>query len=126
MTLYDSQIESLFDRPGELRAMMNRKVAETVAEARVLAPTRTHALQRSIGAQYLGAGRWKVSATAPHAKFVHEGTRAHVIRVRPGKRTLRFFWLREGRVVFPVQVRHPKTQAVPFLTMAMHRVWDRL
>lgn len=123
--LDDRKIEALFDTPTELRAYMNRKVAETVVVARAEAPARTHRLQQSIGSTYLGGGRWNVSATAPHAKFVHEGTAAHVIRVRPGKRTLKFFWMRVGAVVYPVQVRHPGTKANPFLVRAMHRVWGR-
>jgi hypothetical protein len=121
--IYDRKIESMFDRPTELRAYMNRKVAETVVVARAEAPTKTHALQRSIGSTYHGAGRWSVTASAQHAKFVHEGTRPHLIRVRPGKKTLKFFWLKVGQVVYPVQVRHPGTKPNPFLTRAMHKVW---
>jgi hypothetical protein len=121
--LDDRKIEGLFDRPGELRAYMERKVAETVVVARAEAPAKTHALQRSIGSTYHGGGRWSVSATSRHAKFVHQGTRPHVIRVRPGRRTLKFFWLKVGQVVYPVSVRHPGTKPNPFLTRAMHRVW---
>lgn len=124
--LDDRKIETLFDRPTELRAYMERRVAQTVVVARAEAPTRTHALQRSIGSTYLGGGRWKITASSPHAKFVHEGTRPHLIRVRPGKRTLRFFWLRVGAIVYPVSVKHPGTKANPFLTRAMHQVWDRV
>jgi hypothetical protein len=122
----DVKIASLFDQATELRAYMNRKVAETVVVARAEAPAKTHRLQQSIGSVYLGGGEWRVTASAPHAKFVHEGTAPHLIRVRPGKRSLRFFWLRVGRVVYPVSVRHPGTKANPFLTRAMHQVWDRV
>jgi hypothetical protein len=122
----DRKIESLFDRATELRAFMNLRVAQTVVVARAEAPTKTHALQRSIGSSYHGDGRWRVSATSNHAKFVHEGTKPHLIRVRPGKKSLRFFWVRVGRVVYPVSVRHPGTKPNPFLVRAMHQVWDRV
>lgn len=122
--IYDRKVENLFDSATQLRAYMRTKVAETVIVARAEAPTRTTELQRSIGSTYHGDGRWTVTASAPHARFVHEGTRPHLIRVRPGKKSLRFFWLRVGGVVYPVQVRHPGTKANPFLNRAMHKVWD--
>lgn len=125
VTIYDRKIDALFDRPTELRAYMQRRVEATVIVARAEAPTRTHALQRSIGSTYRGGGRWTISASSPHAKYVHNGTRPHVIRVRPGKHSLRFFWLRVGGVVYPVRVQHPGTKANPFLARAMHQVWDR-
>ena len=61
--LDDRKIESLFDRPTELRAYMNRKVAETVVVARAEAPTRTPRTTAQHGSIYLGGGKWKVSAT---------------------------------------------------------------
>lgn len=124
--VYDRKIDQMFDRPTELRAFMTSRVAATTAEARAIAPTRTHSLQRSISADYLGGGHWTISASSPHAKFVHEGTRPHLIRVRPGKGSMRFQWQRVGGVVFPVVVKHPGTAPNPFLTRAMHSVWDRV
>jgi len=121
----DRKIAEMFDRPTGLRAYMNTKVAATVVAARAEAPARTHRLQQSIGSTYHGGGKWSVSALAPYAKYVHEGTRPHLIRVRPGKRTLKFFWVRVGAVVYPVSVRHPGTKSNPFLTRAMHKVWGR-
>ena len=119
----DRKIESMFDRPGDLRRYMNVRVQATVAAARAEAPVRTAALQRSIGSTYHGGGKWTVSAAKPYAQFVHEGTKPHPIKARSGK-TLRFFWARVGRVVYPKQVSHPGNEPNPFLTRAMHQVWD--
>lgn len=122
--IYDKKIESLFDTPTELRAYMNLRVAETVVVARAEAPTRTHELQRSIGSQYHGGGTWTVTASSAHAKYVHEGTKPHLIKpVR--RRMLRFFWDKVGAVVYLRQVNHPGNKANPFLTRAMHQVWGR-
>jgi hypothetical protein len=121
--IYDTKIDHLFDGPTALRAYMNTKVAETVMVARVEAPTKSHALQRSISSTYHGGGRWSVSASAPHAKFVHNGTKSHLIKGRR-RSMLRFFWEKVGAVVYLRQVNHPGTKANPFLTRAMHKVWD--
>lgn len=56
----------------------------------------------------------QVRAFAPHARMVHEGTRAHRIP-RTGRRPMTFFWHRKGRVVTLTQVNHPGTAARPFL-----------
>lgn len=119
----DRKIDAMFDTNRELRRYMDVRVQATVAAARVEAPVRTSALQRSIGSTYHGGGKWTVSASTPHAKFVHEGTRAHPIKAR-SKKTLKFFWAKVGRVVYPQQVNHPGTKPDPFLTRAMHKVWD--
>lgn len=120
--LDDRQIRSMFDRPTEARRYMERKVFETVVAARAEAPTKTTALQRSIGSTYRGGGRWEVAATAPHARFVHQGTEPHVIKARTKPRLI-FFWKKVGRVVSLIQVNHPGTTPNPFLTRAMHKVW---
>lgn len=119
----DRKIDAMFDTNRELRRYMDVRVQATVAAARVEAPVRTSALQRSIGSTYHGGGRWTVSASAKHAKWVHEGTKPHPIKART-KKTLRFFWARVGRVVYPRQVQHPGNEPNRFLTRAMHQVWD--
>lgn len=117
--------------------------------------SKTGRLARSISAgpikgvnQYAVKGT--VEATAPYAKFVHEGTRAHVIRARPGGK-LRFVWTgrtrtevkwvtrrnRSGinapfatkvsvpdddKTVVVDSVRHPGAKAKPFLRIAARRV----
>lgn len=48
----------------------------------------------------------KVRYTAPQANFTELGTSPHKIRAKNGP-TLRFYWPRVGRVVWPVEVNHP-------------------
>lgn len=53
-----------------------------------------------------------VEATAPHAVFVHQGTKAHVIEPRKAK-ALRFE--QDGATRFAQRVQHPGTTADPFI-----------
>lgn len=52
--------------------------------------------------------RADVTATAPYALFVDEGTRAHVILPRNAPRLV-FFWARMGKWVAAKKVNHPGT-----------------
>jgi len=61
-----------------------------------------------------------VGDDAHYAAAVHEGSRPHIIRPRPGTRALRF--VVGGRVVFAQFVNHPGTRSRPFLSNAMMRV----
>lgn len=90
-----------------------------VRNARGRVPVRSGELRDSIGSTLSttsSAVRLEVFATAPHARFVHEGTRPHEIRPRHA-RALRFQI--GGRVIFAQRVRHPGTRAVPFLAAAV-------
>lgn len=96
-----------------------------VFNARRRVPSRTGALRNSIGYQVSNDGsraRLHVYATAPHARFVHEGTRPHVIRPRTA-RALRFQI--GGRVVFAARVQHPGTRANRFLADAVREEMAR-
>jgi hypothetical protein len=53
-----------------------------------------------------------VEATAPHASFVHDGTRPHPIEPRRAK-ALRFE--QDGAIRFAQRVMHPGTTADPFI-----------
>ena len=53
-----------------------------------------------------------VEATAPHAIFVEDDTKAHTIRARRA-RMLR--WEQDGEVRFARVVRHPGTKGKPFM-----------
>lgn len=53
-----------------------------------------------------------VEATAPHAVFVHQGTKAHIIEPRKAK-ALRFE--QDGAIRFAQRVQHPGTTADPFI-----------
>lgn len=97
---------------------MDRLGARIVTNARGRVTVRSGALRDSIGHRTTVAGdqvRLLVSATAPHAKFVHDGTRPHEIRPRR-VRALRFEM--GPRLVFAARVWHPGTRANPFLTDA--------
>lgn len=103
-----------------------RDVADLVAaEARSRCPVRTGTLARSIVVERARdpSGRyapgWQVVATAPHAVYVHEGTRPHPISGNP---LLAFHWQRIGQFVVLPHVNHPGTTAQPFLADAMRSV----
>lgn len=50
--------------------------------------------------------RGKIGSKLKYAATVSLGSRPHIIRARRAK-TLKFYWNRVGRTVYPVQVRHP-------------------
>lgn len=102
-------------------ASLQRRVAN---QARQDVPVRTGNLGRQVKEGDIRvAGPRTVSGSvrddAKYAVFVHDGTRAHVIRPRHAK-ALRF--MVGGRVVFAKMVRHPGTKARPFLRNAGMRV----
>lgn len=106
-------------------------LAKRVAgRARQIVPVRTGRLRASIVAgpvQRTGpdSAAADVSADAPHAYFVHAGTKPHVIRAKRG-RVLVFSWpggpvqLRspDGKFRFP-KVNHPGTKSNPFLLRSL-------
>jgi hypothetical protein len=100
---------------------LTRRIA---TQARVDVPVRTGHLGRSIREdpqRFVGPFRVTggVTAHARYAAAVHEGSRPHVIRARPGK-ALSFMW--HGERVFFRKVNHPGTRARPFLRNAAARV----
>lgn len=126
--IYDSKIEALLVK-GDVHREIQRKVSATVAVARTEAPVRTGRLRESIQSIYRGRGRWEIVAGSNRgpgrhvAKIVHHGTKPHEIRPRRRK-ALKFYWERVGMVVILRSVNHPGTKPDPFLTRAMHRIWD--
>lgn len=82
------------------------------------APKRTGALSGSIYLEY--KAKWNpevlVGSRLNYAYFVHEGTRPHVIRAKPG-RVLRFRY--NGMVVYAQKVNHPG-QVRPRKYLSMH------
>ncbi|WP_280499023.1 HK97 gp10 family phage protein [Nocardia cyriacigeorgica] len=90
-----------------------------VANARRRINSRTGELSRSTGHRVHNDGRnprLQVFATARHARYVHDGTRAHEIRARYAQ-ALRFRM--GGQTVFARRVWHPGTRANPFLADAV-------
>lgn len=80
-------------------------------------------LQHSINTRIEGSGTrlvGVVEATAPYARFVHEGTAPHRIEPRRPAFALAFWWEKKGEfAVFPNGVNHPGTRAQPFLKDAL-------
>lgn len=102
-----------------------REVAPRVVNrAKVLAPVDTGRLRASIGpAVYSRTWTLRPQATievgVDYAKFVHDGTRPHVIRpVRA--QALRFTV--GNRTVYAKVVHHPGTRARPFLDRALTEI----
>lgn len=100
---------------------MDRLGERIVGNAKRRCPVRTGALRESIGHRTtLGTNKvvLTVFANRPYARFVHEGTRPHIIRPRRAK-ALSFFWPKAGRQVFFAHVNHPGTRANAFLRDAV-------
>ncbi|WP_280420641.1 HK97 gp10 family phage protein [Nocardia carnea] len=90
-----------------------------IINARGRINSRTGELERSLGYRTTRQGsrvRLTVFATAPHAKWVHDGTRPHVILPRRAK-ALKF--QAGGRTVFAARVNHPGTRGTRFLAKAV-------
>lgn len=102
----------------------HRSITRRIAnQARADVPVRTGNLGRTIGelpqvyTPYHVSGG--VEATADYAAAVHQGSRPHYIRARPGG-ALRFMW--RGQETFRRSVWHPGGRARPFLRNAGQRV----
>lgn len=98
------------------------QVAFDTAQDQVDTHTKTGALARSLRLKSDGAGGWIVGhdrQMAPHAPFVHWGTRAHVIRPRD-KKALRWPAGRGSSTafVFARWVHHPGYEGDAWLVKA--------
>jgi hypothetical protein len=93
---------------------MNSAARSVETETKVKAPHRTYELRGSIKASNARSSgstvEFDLVATADHARFVAEGTRAHIIRPRRMK-VLRFKV--GGVTVFAPIVHHPGTDPNP-------------
>jgi hypothetical protein len=124
ITLYHHKIAAMGTPVGPVGKWTRQQVRLIAAEARVEAPKRTGRLAASIGDEYRGGGKYYVTASAPYVGYVVDGTKPHEIRAK-NHRTLKFFWARVGRVVYPVRVWHPGTKPNNFLLRATDRVLGR-
>lgn len=102
-------------------ASLTRRIS---AQAKMNVPVLTGNLGRSIeedAIRFVGPFRVEtgVTAKANYAGFVHDGTRPHVIRARPGG-VLAFPGA--GGTVYAASVRHPGTRPRPFLKNAADEV----
>ena len=116
---------------GQINAVASRAALPEVTKitrrvlnrARVLAPVRTGRLRSSGRLDILITSvgpTGKVTFPVSYARFVHEGTRAHVIRAKK-KKALKFKG-RGGGFVFRKQVHHPGTRARPFVEQALQEI----
>lgn len=106
----------------QLEASVSHAIA--VAAARVLqmakqrVPVKTGKLQRSIRSR-VSKTTATVSANAPYASFVENGTKPHTITAKGGG-FLRFRV--NGRVIFKRSVRHPGTRGKQFMGISANTV----
>lgn len=99
---------------------LRRAVHQTVELAQLsgLYTNRTYKLFNSIKPSFADDFRGDVTANAPYARFMEEGTRAHFIFPRRA-RALRF--VQNGQVRFAAWVFHPGTKSRPFMHQAREK-----
>lgn len=102
--------------------------------------TKTGALVRSLRLRRRGNNQLEVYHNlqeAPHALFVHWGTKRHVIRPKQNRKNPHLRWAGPNGYVFAKIVRHPGYKGDPYLIRARDavaqqfsriagNVWDRL
>lgn len=113
--------------PEKVERKVLRRMAQVVyevAERGADGHTKTGALRQSLYLRPIPGG-WEVGhdpQRAPHAVFVHWGTRPHVIRVKPksegGKRRALRFQPGGGVFVFAQKVNHPGYKGDAWLVRA--------
>lgn len=109
---------------GILQTRMRQIIRLVAADARTNAPVDTGRMAQAIKEDPIVAdGPFRVTggvtSHAPYSRFVHQGTRPHVIRPRNAS-ALKFNV--GSRTVFATSVNHPGTRPRPFLTNAVARV----
>lgn len=124
----------VFDAPtGTVGAWVGLRAAQVAAHAVRLAPKpgqgrgyATGETAASIRVNGPERGRLgpeaTVSSNTDHATDLHEGTKPHIIKAKPGSKMV-FFWRKAGRVVMKKKVYHPGTPANPFLLKALRIVF---
>lgn len=116
---------------GQINAVASRAALPEIVKitrkvlnrARVLAPVRTGRLRSSGRMDILITSvgpTGKVTFPVSYARFVHEGTRAHVIRAKK-KKALKFKGA-GGGFVYRRKVNHPGTKARPFVEDALREI----
>lgn len=101
------------------------QAAEQQARHTTVYQRRSGKLARSIRLR-TGGTSFTLRAGARHARFVHNGTRAHIIRAAQGERLA---FRVAGQWAFAREVRHPGTAPRPFLRDAVAsggRLFERL
>lgn len=117
----------LYQRGGPVDDYMAALADQVVVAARREAPEHTVTptskgrpgeLRRSIHRLPRRGGGYRVIAATSYAYFVHHGTKPHIILPVRAKR-LRFYWTKEGDIVYRGKVHHPGTEPNPFLLRAL-------
>lgn len=119
----DNAIARLQLSGGMVNQYTKGKASQVASKARQFIPVKTGRLRGSIKVEQsrTNLGRYQsgydVSADTAYARFVHQGTRAHVIHGNP----LLVFTI-GSQTIFTTVVHHPGTKAQPFLTQAASAV----
>jgi len=71
-------------------------------------------IEQGLGWKAQGEGAVVFSQTWPRALYIEFGTRAHLIRPKPGRKALRWFPGGTGGAMIRREVHHPGTTAQPF------------
>lgn len=90
--------------------------SETVNEAKKISPYKTGNLKKDIQVISVNDKSVTIGNTtlAPYAKFVHYGTKPHIIKVKKAKALAN----KKSGLVFGKKVNHPGTKANPYLKNA--------
>lgn len=100
-----SQFAKLGKAPEQALAATAVKIEEYI-DTQLAPHAKTGTLERSLGKKRIPFG-WEVghdSRVAPYARFVHDGTRPHLILPK-NKKALR--WAAGGKFFFSKSVKHP-------------------
>ena len=106
-----SQFAKLGKAPQQALAVTAEKVEDYI-QSQIGKHAKTGAMERSLTKKRVTDG-WVIGhdpRVAPYAQFVHDGTRPHLIKPKPGngKKSLR--WAIGGRFIFARSVKHPGTK----------------
>lgn len=123
VVLDDNAIAGLQRPGGTVNQYTKGKAGQVAVKARQFVPVKTGRLRNSIKVEQARqlTGRftsgYDVSADTVYARFVHDGTRPHVILGNP------LLVFRVGsQTIFTRKVNHPGTRANPFLVNAASAV----
>lgn len=123
---------------GMVGTYIRGETIKTAAAARLEAPAPGRAPRNRTKINYatgrlslvgitFGFGKWgrelegRVVAIPKYAIYVHNGTIPHIIKPRRHE-YLKFTWKKMGKVVYSKGVKHPGTEANPFLVRALKKV----
>lgn len=111
-----AEMDRMLDNPtGEVGRYLRRKANLIATAARAQVGVETGALRASIHVQHRRDSRGqfvRIGSPLPYAFYHHRGTSPHLIR--PDKAGMLKF-VKGGRVMYAHVVKHPGTDANPFL-----------